>query len=99
MRFESCDMRGANDMTIRVMAAVVAENEAKAISQGTKDAFTAAKARGEKFGSARPGAHRLSPRRAVKTAHLRALENCTPVSGHFQNRTLGLMLGEEALPI
>jgi DNA invertase Pin-like site-specific DNA recombinase len=36
VQFESCDLPGANSMTVHVMAAV-AENEAKAISQRTKD--------------------------------------------------------------
>jgi hypothetical protein len=36
------------------------------------------------------------PRRAVKTAHPRAVENSTPVGGHFQNRTLGLLRFEAA---
>jgi DNA invertase Pin-like site-specific DNA recombinase len=57
--FESCDLPNANSMTIHVMAAV-AENEAKAISQRTKDALKAAKARGVKLGADRAGAAKLT---------------------------------------
>ena len=38
----------------------------------------------------------LPPRRALKTAHLRALQNRTPVGGHFQNRTLDLLRWRDA---
>ncbi|MBX7106188.1 MAG: recombinase family protein [Gemmataceae bacterium] len=52
--FAAADMPSANKFMLHVMAAV-AENEAKAISDRTKAALAAAKARGMKLGSARPG--------------------------------------------
>jgi DNA invertase Pin-like site-specific DNA recombinase len=52
--FVACDYPAANRLTLHIMAAV-AENEAKAISDRTKAALQAAKARGTLLGSARPG--------------------------------------------
>lgn len=52
--FVCCDMPTANELTIHVLVAV-AQAEAKAISERTKAALAALKARGVKLGSARPG--------------------------------------------
>ena len=52
--FIAIDLEHANKLTIHILSAV-AEGEAKAISDRTKTALTAAKARGTKLGSARPG--------------------------------------------
>ena len=52
--FVACDNPSATPLTIHILAAV-AEAEAKAISERTKAALAAAKRRGVRLGSARPG--------------------------------------------
>jgi DNA invertase Pin-like site-specific DNA recombinase len=57
--FVAADMPLANRFTIHILTAV-AEYEARLISDRTKAAFAAAKARGRTFGNPRPETHRFS---------------------------------------
>src|ERR1700722_12044829 len=67
--FVAADMPLANRFTIHILAAV-AEYEARLISERTKAAFAAAKARGRKFGNPKPETHRFSD--AARKARVRA---------------------------
>lgn len=67
--FVAADMPVANRFTIHILAAV-AEYEACLISERTKAAFAAAKARGRKFGNPNPETHRFSD--AARRAQVRA---------------------------
>jgi DNA invertase Pin-like site-specific DNA recombinase len=68
--FVAADMPLANRFTIHILAAV-AEYEARLISERTKAAMAAAKARGRKFGNPDPRTHRFSA--AARKAAVRAV--------------------------
>lgn len=59
IEFIACDNPNANRLTIHILAAV-AEDEVRAISQRTKDALAAYKAKGGKLGGRRENARKLT---------------------------------------
>jgi DNA invertase Pin-like site-specific DNA recombinase len=72
--FVACDNPTANRLTIHILAAV-AEDEARRISERTKAALAAYKARGGVLGAARPECRRLTPELASKGRAVAARAN------------------------
>jgi DNA invertase Pin-like site-specific DNA recombinase len=89
--FVACDQPHANRLTLHILAAV-AEAEAKAISDRTKAALAAAKARGQKLGSARPGHWK-----GREAARLAGLEKARDVAAKV-NRARAVEVYSDLLP-
>lgn len=87
VEFIACDMPQANKLTLHIMAAV-AENEREAISQRTKDALKAAKARGQQLGNPCPNLHQM--RRAWSDETRQFRESVYPLAKRLKDRGLTL---------
>jgi DNA invertase Pin-like site-specific DNA recombinase len=84
VEFVAADMPFANKLTIHILAAV-AEHEREAISERTKAALAAAKARGTRLGNPNP-AYALKRMRAVRKAQVeRFTANILPIIRELQN--------------
>ena len=88
--FIACDNPHANRLTIHILAAV-AEDEARRISERTKAALAAAKARGTPLGTHRPGhytgtveQHRRAAAIARKAAAAAHLASAAPLYDEFR---------------
>jgi DNA invertase Pin-like site-specific DNA recombinase len=82
--FVACDNVHANRLTIHILAAV-AENEAKMISERTKAALRAYKARGGKLGAARPDCRRLSAEDGAKGRRAAARAQAEHAEGAYED--------------
>jgi DNA invertase Pin-like site-specific DNA recombinase len=76
--FVACDMPHANKLTVHILAAV-AEHEREMISDRTKAALAAAKARGKKLGNPKLAEARKRAVQGNKSAAARYAENVLPV--------------------
>ncbi|WP_376094599.1 recombinase family protein [Roseomonas sp. CCTCC AB2023176] len=86
VEFVACDMPHANRLTVGIMA-LVAEEEARAISARTKAALAAAKARGAVLGGRRPG-QRVPSADAGQRGRAAAVEARRLASDHAAHRVL-----------
>lgn len=95
VEFRACDMPEASRFILHVMSAV-AEQEARAISDRTKAALAAYKARGGRLGAANPACRRFSRELAIKgaqrTASLAKAANAEPMAIAIRLRADGLSL-------
>lgn len=78
VEFVACDMPSANRLTVHILAAV-AEHEASLISQRTKDALAALKAKGVKLGNPNPAASLAKSAQTRSRMAVQGRENVRPI--------------------
>ena len=93
--FVAVDMPNANRMTVGVMA-LVAEQEREAISQRTKAALAAAKARGVKLGNPKPETARFLDRTAATAAGVKGGASARESADRFAELIRPLLEGDLA---
>jgi DNA invertase Pin-like site-specific DNA recombinase len=94
VEFIACDMPEATPLTLHIMAAM-AQQEREATSKRTKEALAAAKARGQKLGSPRPGSKQGNQAWAAHARQFR--EGVYPIALRLKDRGLTLRQVAEEL--
>ncbi len=89
VEFIACDMPEANRLTLHILAAV-AEHEREAISRRTKDALTAARARGTRLGNPRPVSSLARGRATLMKQTDERHANVRPLIKDLQAQGIGL---------
>src|SRR6185436_12359624 len=92
VEFIAADMPFANKLTIHILAAV-AEHEREAISERTKGALAAAKARGKKLGGPKLDEARILGRAALRTNADRFAANTLPIVRQIQSSGVTTLRG------
>lgn len=87
--FIACDMPEASRLTLHILAAV-AEHEREMISNRTREALAAAKARGQQLGNPRPAPAAALARAVAEAQLVTYRESVRPVIAELHNQGLNL---------